>query len=105
MPNQKDESLKRINVMLREDQRQAVMDAGLNMSGLLRDLLDDHFSESKITLCVSTKTKRIYDNLVSNFGTNDRDLEPHLVLAMDKVLQSKMDEIDALRKSLKRRAP
>lgn len=105
MANQKDEGLKRINIMLREDQRQAVMDAGLNMSGLLRDLLDDHFSESKITLSVSTKTKRIYDNLVSNFGTNDRDLEPHLVLAMDKVLQSKMDEIDALRKSLKKRAP
>lgn len=102
MPNQRDENLKRINVMVREDQHQAVMDAGLNMSGLLRDLLDDHFSESKITLSVSSKTKKIYDNLVSNFGANDRDLEPHLVLAIDKVLQSKMDEIDALRKSLKR---
>lgn len=102
MPNQREENLKRINVMVREDQHQAVMDAGLNMSGLLRDLLDDHFSESKITLSVSSKTKKIYDDLVSNFGADDRDLEPHLVLAIDKVLQSKMDEIDALRKSLKR---
>ena len=102
MQNQKRESLKRINVMLRQDQHQTVLDAGLNMSGLLRDLLDDHFSESKITLSISTKTKKIYDNLISNFGANDRDLEPHLVLAMDKVLQSKIDEIDALRKRLKR---
>ncbi|MEJ2109928.1 MAG: hypothetical protein P8Z37_08450 [Acidobacteriota bacterium] len=101
MPNQKDESLKRINVMLREDQHQKVMDAGLNMSGLLRDLLDDHFSESKITLSVSPKTKKIYDHLVSNFGGNDKDLEPHFVQAMDKVLQSKMNEIDTLRKRLK----
>jgi hypothetical protein len=102
MSNQKDENLKRINVMIREDQHRAVMDAGLNMSGLLRDLLDDHFSESKITLSVSTKTKQIYDNLISNFGGRDRDLEPHFVQAMDRVLQAKMSEIDALRKKLKK---
>jgi hypothetical protein len=101
MPNQKEENLKRINVMLRQDQHRKVMDEGLNMSGLLRDLLDDHFSESKITLSVSPETKRIYDNLVSNFGARDKDLEPHLVLAMDKVLQEKMDEINALRRQLK----
>ena len=103
MSYQKDESLKRINVMLRGDQHQKVMDAGLNMSGLLRDLLDDHFSKSKITLAVSPKTKQIYDNLISNFGARDKDLEPHFVQAMDKVLQLKMDEIGALRKKLKNR--
>jgi hypothetical protein len=102
MSDQKDENLKRINVMIRGDQHRAVMDAGLNMSGLLRDLLDDHFSESKITLSVSTKTKQIYDNLISNFGGRDRDLEPHFVQAMDRVLQAKMSEIDALRKKLKK---
>ena len=102
MPNQKDENLKRINIMLREDQHRKVMEAGLNMSGLLRDLLDDHFSESKITLSVSSKTKNIYDNLVSNFGGRDRDLEPHFVQAMDKVFQEKMDELNALRKKLKK---
>jgi hypothetical protein len=102
MPNTKDESLKRINIMLREDQYRKVLEEGLNMSGLLRDLLDDHFSEAKITLSVSPKTKRIYDNLISNFGGRDRDLEPHFLLAMDKVFQEKMDELDALRKKLKR---
>lgn len=102
MAYQKEEKLKRINVMLREDQYQKVTDAGLNMSGLLRDLLDDHFSESKITLAVGPKTKQAYDNLISNFGGRDKELEPHFVQAMDKVLQAKMDEIDALRKRLKK---
>ncbi|MBN2320851.1 MAG: hypothetical protein JXR49_17360 [Acidobacteria bacterium] len=101
MPYQKDENLKRINIMLREDQHKKVMDAGLNLSGLLRDLLDDHFSESKITLSVTPKTKQIYDNLISNFGGHDRDIEPHFVQVMDKVLQGKIAEIDALRKKLK----
>jgi esterase/lipase len=102
MAYQKEEKLKRVNVMLREDQYQKVTDAGLNMSGLLRDLLDDHFSESKITLAVSPKTKQVYDNLISNFGGRDKELEPHFVQAMDKVLQAKMDEIDALRRRLKK---
>jgi len=102
MVTQKEENLKRINVMLRQEQHQKVMDAGLNMSGLLRDLLDDHFSEAKVTLSVSPKTKQIYDNLVSNFGVRDTELQPYLVQAMDKVLQEKMAEIDALRKKLKK---
>ena len=101
MPYQKDENLTRINIMLREDQHQKVMDAGLNMSGLLRDLLDDHFSESKITLSVTPETKKIYENLISNFGGHDRDIEPHFVRVMDRVLKDKIDEIDALRKKLK----
>jgi esterase/lipase len=101
MAYQKEENLKRINIMLREDQYQKVVDAGLNMSGLLRDLLDDHFSKSKITLSVTPKTKQIYDNLISNFGGRDRDIEPHFVQVMDKVLQEKIDKIDALRKKLK----
>ena len=101
MAYQKEESLKRINVMLREDQYRKVVEAGLNMSGLLRDLLDDHFSESKITLSVTPKTKQIYDNLISNFGGRDRDIEPHFVQVMDKVLQEKIAKIDALRKKLK----
>ena len=105
MTYQKEEKLKRVNVMLREDQYQKVVDTGLNMSGLLRDLLDDHFSESKITLAVSPKTKLIYDNLISNFGARDGDLEPHFVQAMDRVLQARMDEIGALRKKIKGDGP
>ena len=102
MSYQKDEKLKRINVMLRENQHRKVLAEGLNMSGLLRDLLDDHFSESKITLSVGPRTKKIYDNLISNFGGRDRDIEPHFVLVLDKVLQEKIGEIDALRKKLKK---
>jgi len=103
MKQPKEENLKRINVMLRADQHQKVIDAGLNMSGLLRDLLDDHFSESKITLSVNPKTKNTYDQLISNFGGNDRDIEPHLVEAMDRVLQEKLKEIEAIRLKLKKR--
>ena len=93
---------KRVNVLLRPDQHQRVMAAGLNMSGLVRGLLDDHFSEEKIVLSVSPKVKEVYQQLISNFGTEDSELEIYFLEALDKFLADKTRQIDDLRKSIKR---
>ena len=33
--------------MVRDDQYQSIVDSGINLSGLIRDLIDDHLSEHK----------------------------------------------------------
>lgn len=94
---------KRVNVLIREDQHQRVMEAGLSLSGLLRDLLDDRFSDTTVTLCVSKKTRKLYDNIISNFGVGDTELEKFFVFALDKFLSERSKEIEVLKKRLTER--
>ena len=72
------------------------------MSGLIRGLLDDHFSDEKIVLSVSPKVKQVYQQLISNLGAEDRELEIYFLEALDKFLADKTRQIDDLRKSIKR---
>ena len=102
MPVEHSENFKRINVLIRPDQHERVMAAGFNMSGLLRGLLDDHFSEQKIVLSVSPEVSRVYHHLISNLGAEDKDLEVYFLDALDQYLADKTRQIDALRKSIKR---
>ena len=91
-----DAPLKRISLMIREDQYDRVSKKGLNLSGLTRDLLDDYFSEHKITLAVSEDTADLYDKIVSNTGTSDSDLEDYFKEALGKLLEKKISEMQAL---------
>ncbi len=102
MPTHKAEHFKRINVMLRPDQKERVNKAGLNMSGLIRGLLDDHFSEEKIVLSVSPEVRRVYENVISNLGAEDKELEIYFLEALDRFLANRTRQIDALRTSIKR---
>ena len=92
--------LKRISLMLREDQYQELNKKGLNLSGLVRDLLDDYLSEHKITLSVTHETKDLYDRIVSNTGSSDEHLESYLRSALRKMLGDKIQEMQSLHKSL-----
>ncbi len=98
-----DERYKRVNLLIRPDQHELVMDSGLSLSGLVRDLLDDRFSDTTVTLCVGSETRALYDHIVSNFGASDTDLEHFFVEALDKFLESKRGDIDDLRKKLKKK--
>ncbi|MDH3620002.1 MAG: hypothetical protein OER91_03870 [Gammaproteobacteria bacterium] len=102
MSNEHSEHFKRVNVLVRPDQKNRVTEAGLNLSGLIRGLLDDHFSEEKIVLSVSPRVKEVYQHLISNLGAEDRELEIYFLEALDKYLADKTSQIDALRKSIKR---
>ena len=75
----------------------------LSISGLVRDLLDDRFSDTTIQLCVTKETKKLYDHIISNFGAGDAELERFIVGALDGFLQEKVKGIEALRKRLKQK--
>ena len=96
-----DKSLKRISLLLREEQYQKLSDKGLNLSGLVRDLLDDYLSDHKITLSVSEDTKNLYDKIISNSGSSDRDLEKYFRSSLEGLLDAKIDEMKALKKAFK----
>ena len=94
------EKVKRINILVREEQYQKVQEAGLNFSGLVRDMLQDRFSHKKIVLSVQPETRALYDMAISNFGATDNDLELFFVEALDRLLAEKEQAISQLRKEL-----
>ena len=101
MPRESSEHYKRISVLVREDQYERVVAANLNMSGLIRGLLEDHFSDERIVFSVSPRVKEVYRTVISNFGAEDRELEVYFLEALDKYLSEKTRQIDALRKTIK----
>ncbi len=90
------EEVRRINITIGETQYRALNERGLNVSGLIRDLLGDYLSENKITLQVSDETRRIYDLVVSNTGAGDEQIEAPLREALAKVLEQRIVEMQAL---------
>lgn len=89
-------NLKRISLLLREEQYQALTGRGLNVSGLIRDLIDDYLSEHKVTLSVSEETRALYDKIVSNTGSTDKDIEKYLRDALGVMLKDKILEMQSL---------
>lgn len=94
------ERFKRINILVRTDQYEKVASAGLNMSGLIRGLLDDHFGDEKIVFSVNPKVKAVYQNVISNFGAEDEELENYFLSALDQYLETKTQQITNLRKEI-----
>ena len=92
---------RRVNILIDEGQYRKVHDAGLNLSGLVRDLISDHFSQRTVVLAVEPATRALYDQAISNFGATDRDLEKYFLTALDRLLQAKAQEIEKLRRDLK----
>ena len=94
-------SFHRVNISLREDQYQLLQSNRYNLSGIIRDLIDDRFSSTKIVFNLSEEGKRLYDFLVANFGIHDGDLEPYFMSAMDEFLEGKAEEMTALRERVR----
>jgi hypothetical protein len=92
---------RRVNILIRPDQHKRVLDQKLSLSGLIRDLLDDRFSDTKIVLSLSKRSKKLYDHIISNFGAADVDLESYIIEALDKFLVERGKQIDEIRKQLK----
>jgi hypothetical protein len=88
--------MKRVSLMIREDQYDKVVSAGLNLSGLVRDLVDDYLSEHKITLSVTEETKQLYDLIVSNTGSTDEDVEKYLKSTLKLLLKDRIKQMQEL---------
>src|SRR5688500_17950040 len=91
---------RRVNVILGESQYRTLSERGLNVSGLIRDLLGDYLAQNKITLQVSEETRHIYDMVVSNTGSSDAEIELHLRQALKTALEKRIKEMQALSQRL-----
>ena len=91
-----EQSLKRISLLIKEKQYQELAGQGLNVSGLIRDLVDDYLSHHKVTVAVSQETRQLYDRIVANTGSTDADVERYLKAALKELLRDKIKEMEEL---------
>lgn len=89
-------TLKRISLLIREDQYERISERELNLSGLVRDLLDDYLSHHKVTVSVGEETRHLYDQIVANTGTSDSDIEQYFREALRSLLKQKIAEMQSL---------
>ena len=92
---------KRVSVMIGEEQYEEIARRGLNLSGFIRDLIGDHFSEHVIQIRVSPQTYELYSEIIANTGATDEDIEPLLEEVFKKLLDVRLKKIASLRKKLK----
>lgn len=97
------ETMRRISLLIREDQFEKLQELELNVSGLIRDLIDDRLSASKITLSVREDTRKLYDQVVSNTGSTDGDFEEFLRAALRQMLKTKIKDMKKLEQQLERK--
>ncbi len=94
-------SLMRVSMMIRRDQHDALQKMGVNISGYIRDLIDDRISNNTVIINVGEDTKKIYDQIISHSGEHDRELEPFLREALRNMLAEKIKHMQQLQKTFK----
>ena len=94
------EPSRRINITMLESQHDALVARGLNVSGLIRDLVDQYLSQSVITLQVDEETRKLYDHVVSRTGANDEEIASRLRDVLRSVLAARVAELTALQREL-----
>ena len=91
---------RRINITISEEHYGVLTEQGLNISGLIRDLIGDHLSDNVITLQVTEETREIYDTVISNTGSSDVELEDHFRAALAQLLEHKIKDMRELHQRL-----
>ena len=91
---------RRINITISEQHYEVLTNQGLNISGLIRDLIGDHLSDNVITLQVTEQTREIYDTVISNTGSSDLELEGHFRVALAQLLENKITDMKQLHRRL-----
>lgn len=92
--------VRRINVMIAEHQYERLARAGVNISALIRELLEDHMSDHVINLNVSRKAHDLYTKVVSTTGATDADIEPLLTEVLRRLLDQRLEKIKDLKRLL-----
>jgi hypothetical protein len=86
--------------MIREDQYEKLHESGVNMSGFIRDLIDDSLSDHVITLNVDKETRELYNRVISMSSQGDTELQPYLRSALKNLLDQNIKEMQKLQKKL-----
>jgi len=100
----KERELRRISLFIGEDQYEQISERGLNLSWLLRDLIDDYFAEKKIVLEVQDATLELYQKIVGGSEGLDEDFEPFFRDALHAYLKSKIEDLQKLEKTAFRKS-
>jgi hypothetical protein len=92
--------LKRISLMIGEDQYEALSKKGVNVSWLVRDMIDQYLNEKKIVLDVSEETLKIYQKVSGLTGGKNQDFETYFKQALHEFLKSKISEMQLLEQNV-----
>ncbi len=98
LKHDKERTLKRISLLIGEDQYEAINKQGLNLSWLLRELIDNHLSEKKIVLDVGDETLVLYQKIIGATGALDSEFEPFFKNALHTFLKIKIENMQKLEK-------
>jgi hypothetical protein len=93
-----DRELKKISLSIGEDQYQEISQRGLNLSWLIRDLLDQFLHEKKIILDVNEETLQLFQKIVKHTNGIDSDFEIFFRDALHAFLKSKIEKMQKLEK-------
>lgn len=92
--------LVRVSMMIREDQHNRLHTMSINVSGYIRDLIDDRLSDHTVILSVGRETKTLYDQIISHSGEGDKDFEPYIREALKKMLADKIRKMQRLHENM-----
>lgn len=97
MPSERE--LHRISLMIGEDQYRTLTEKGLNLSWLVRDLLDQYLNEKRITLEAGEETRELYQKIIASSGGLGADFEPFFREALHAFLKHRIETMMKLEKS------
>jgi hypothetical protein len=92
---------KSICLVIRNDQYEQLQEMNINVSGFIRDIIDDRLSDHTITLNVTPETRMLYEQIVSTSAKGDTDIEPYLRDALKSLLEERIKEMKLLQDSLR----
>ncbi len=91
--------LKRISLMIGEDQYEQIAARKLNLSWLVRELLDAYLNDNEISLRVTNETRELYEKIIGGQNTDpDPEFEPFLREALRSLLKLKIEKMKSLEK-------
>lgn len=95
-----DRELKRISLMIAEEQYEAISERNLNLSWLVRDLLDDYLNNTRITFTVHKDTLALYEKISGLTQLDDNAFDPFLREALKNYLKAQIAKMQTLDQQL-----
>lgn len=96
----------RVNLTLDKEIISQAKKDGVNLSARVTELLEDDYSEHKVTISVSTELKQKYIEVLSITNSTDEEFAPYLDEALSNFVKDHADSItskmDKLAKPIKK---